>query len=428
MSAAILEDLAARGLIQDSTDLAVLRQRLDEGPVGVYCGFDPTADSLHIGHLVPLLLLRRFQDAGHRAIALAGGATGMVGDPSGRSDERNLLDADTLTRNVDAVAGQLATILRFEGDLRDGDQAALLVDNRQWTEGVGVLEFLRDVGKHVTVGTMLGKESVRARLAGDQGISFTEFSYMLLQANDFHELHDRHGCELQVGGSDQWGNITAGIDLIRRRSGAPAHGLTVPLVTRADGAKFGKTAEGAVWLDPARTLPYELHQYFVNVDDRDVERFLLQLTLVPVAEVAEVMADHGVAPERRLAQRRLADEVCTLVHGDEATGRAVLAARGLFGTEPPSVDVLEALRGIVPETALAAGDLDADEALVDVLERTGLCSSRGDARRTLAGGGIRVNGERVPEGTAALPDGSVVGGRFVLLQKGKRQRHLLVVD
>ena len=425
---AILDDLAARGLIQDSTDLTELHRRLSEGPIGVYCGFDPTADSLHIGHLVPLLLLRRFQDAGHRAIALAGGATGMVGDPSGRSAERNLLDGPTLTRNVEAVAGQLRSFLRFDGDLRSGDEPALLVDNREWTEDVGILEFLRDVGKHVTIGTMLGKESIRARLAGDQGISFTEFSYMLLQANDFHELNVRHGCEMQVGGSDQWGNITAGIDLIRRRTGAQAHGLTVPLVTRVDGGKFGKTADGAIWLDPERTLPYELHQYFVNVDDRDVGRFLLQLTLVPVDEVAAVMAEHGASPDQRLAQYRLADEVCNLVHGVEATQRARLAAQGLFGSELPSGEVLEALRGIVPETTLRAGALDADESLVDVLAQTGLCSSRGDARRTLAGGGIRINGERVPDGVTALPPGSVVDDRFVLLQKGKRQRHLLIID
>ena len=427
MSAAILDDLTARGLIQDSTDLDDVRRRLDEGPIGLYCGFDPTADSLHIGHLVPLLLLRRFQDAGHRAIALAGGATGMVGDPSGRSEERNLLDGPTLTYNVAAVAAQLRSFLRFDDDLRPDDQPALLVDNREWTEGVGVLEFLRDVGKHVTVGTMLGKESVRARLAGDQGISFTEFSYMLLQANDFYELHARHGCEMQVGGSDQWGNITAGIDLIRRRSAAPAHGLTVPLVTRADGAKFGKTADGAIWLDPARTLPYEMHQYFVNVDDRDVERFLLQLTLMPVDEVAAVMVDHATSPDRRRAQHRLADEVCTLVHGAEATEQARLAARGLFGSEPPTGAVLEALRGIVPETAVEREVLGGDESLVDVLEVTGLCSSRGDARRTLSGGGIRVNGERVAEGAVAMPADAVVDGRFILLQKGKRQRHLLVI-
>jgi len=426
VSAEILDDLMARGLVQDSTDQDALRSRLEEGPITVYCGFDPTADSLHIGHLVPLLLLRRFQDAGHRAVALAGGATGMVGDPSGRSDERNLLDGSTLTLNVDAVAAQLRAFLRFDGGLRPGDEQAVLVDNREWTEGVEVLDFLRDVGKHVTVGTMLGKESIRSRLAGDQGISFTEFSYMLLQANDFFELHARLGCEMQVGGSDQWGNITAGIDLIRRRSAATAHGLTVPLVTRADGAKFGKTTDGAVWLDARRTLPYELHQYFLNVDDRDVERFLLQLTLVPVEEVAEVMADHIVAPERRIAQQRLADEVCSLVHGDEATQRARLAASGLFGDEIPTAEVLEALRGVVPETIVSIVDVSGVESLIDVLVLSELCSSRGDARRTVASGGVRVNGVRVGENVTALPDDSVVADRFVLLQKGKRSRHLLV--
>ena len=425
--AGILDDLVARGLVQDSTDLGTLRERLDEGPITVYCGFDPTADSLHVGHLVPLLLLRRFQDSGHRPIALAGGATGMVGDPSGRSEERNLLDGVTLTNNVEAVAGQLRSFLRFDGDLAPDDQPAVLVDNREWTVGVGVLEFLRDVGKHITVGTMLGKESIRARLAGDQGISFTEFSYMLLQANDFFELHERLGCELQVGGSDQWGNITAGIDMIRRRKAASAHGLTVPLVTRADGAKFGKTADGTLWLDPVRTLPYELHQYFVNVDDRDVERLLLHLTLVPVEEVAAVMASHQQAPELRVAQQRLADEVCTLVHGEGETARARLAAQGLFGAEPPTGAVLEALRGIVPETSVAADDLTGAESLVDVLVTSGLCVSKGDARRTLSGGGVSVNGRRQDPGAVALPPDALVDGRYVLLQKGRRNRHLLVL-
>ena len=425
--AGILDDLVARGLVQDSTDLGTLRERLDEGPITVYCGFDPTADSLHVGHLVPLLLLRRFQDSGHRPIALAGGATGMVGDPSGRSEERNLLDGVTLTNNVEAVAGQLRSFLRFDGDLAPDDQPAVLVDNREWTVGVGVLEFLRDVGKHVTVGTMLGKESIRARLAGDQGISFTEFSYMLLQANDFFELHERLGCELQVGGSDQWGNITAGIDMIRRRKAASAHGLTVPLVTRADGAKFGKTADGTLWLDPVRTLPYELHQYFVNVDDRDVERLLLHLTLVPVEEVAAVMASHQQAPELRVAQQRLADEVCTLVHGEGETARARLAAQGLFGAELPTGAVLEALRGIVPETSVAVDDLTGAESLVDVLVTSGLCGSRGDARRTLSGGGVSVNGRRQDPGAVALPPDALVDGRYVLLQKGRRNRHLLVL-
>ena len=412
---AILDDLRSRGLIQDTTDEAALRRRLDEGPITLYCGFDPTADSLHIGNLVPLLLLRRFQDFGHRPIALAGGATGMVGDPSGRSDERNLLDTDTLGRNLAVIREQLATIV----DLDDGGQ---LVDNREWTVGVGVLDFLRDVGKHVTVNTMLAKESIRSRLEGEQGISFTEFSYMLLQANDFVELHTRYGCELQVGGSDQWGNITAGIDMIRRRHQTHVHGLTVPLVTRADGAKFGKTADGAVWLSAERTLPYEFHQYFLRTDDRDVERFLLQLTLLDVDRVAAVMAEHAGEPEARRAQGVLADEVTGLVHGSEHVRRARRAAGALFGGDPLDGEGLESLRGIVPETELDQ-PLDADEPVVALLVATGVCASRGEARRTIAQGGIRVNGDRVGSADAEV---TFIDDRYALVQRGKQQRHLAV--
>ena len=420
---AILDDLLARGLVHDSTDPARLRERLDAGPITVYCGFDPTADSLHIGHLVPLLVLRRFQLFGHQPIALAGGATGMIGDPSGRSDERNLLDGPTLDHNLASITGQLARLLDFDGG--PGILPAELVDNRSWTEPIGVLEFLRDVGKHVTVNTMLAKESVRNRIDSESGISFTEFSYMLLQANDFHVLHETRGCELQVGGSDQWGNITAGIDLIRRRSGGHAHGLTVPLVTRSDGAKFGKTAEGAVWLDPARTLPYELHQYFINVDDRDVERFLLQLTLLPLATVEEVMRSHAADPSARVAQRRLADEVTALIHGDEAARLAGVAGNVLFGGGEVDAEAMTAIRGIVPETELDAGVLDADEPLVELLLATALATSRRDARQTIDGGGLTVNGTRVEPGER----GGVapIGAGFILLQKGRRTRHLVVV-
>lgn len=413
--AAILDDLAARGLIQDSTDEAELRRRLDEGPITLYCGFDPTADSLHIGHLVPLLVLRRFQQYGHNAIALAGGATGMVGDPSGRSDERNLLDAETLTANLAAVEAQLAAII----DMEDG----ILVDNREWTVGVEVLDFLRDVGKHVTIGTMLAKESVRSRLDSENGLSFTEFSYMLLQANDFVELHDRHGCELQIGGSDQWGNITAGIDMIRRRHQASAHGLTVPLVTRSDGAKFGKTAAGAVWLSAERTLPYELHQYFVNVPDDDADRFLKQLTLLPLDEIAAVTAEHAEAPERRIAQNRLADAVTEMIHGPSAVRQARLAAGVLFGGTDIDAEGLEAIRGIVPETTLETAPAG-DEPVVDLLVATGVCSSRGDARRTIDQGGIRVNGEKIGAAGDAV---AFVDGRFALVQRGKKQRHLAIL-
>ncbi len=322
--AAILDDLAARGLVHDTTDPDLLRARLDDGPIVVYGGFDPTADSLHIGSLVPLLLLRRFQLFGHRPIALAGGATGMIGDPSGRSDERNLLDGPTLDRYVAGIKAQLEQFLDFS----PGPTQAELVDNREWTEPVSILEFLRDVGKHITVNVMLAKESVQARVESESGISYTEFSYMLLQANDYRWLHRHRQCELQVGGSDQWGNITAGIDLVRRTSGHHVHGLTVPLVTKADGTKFGKSVEGAVWLDPARTSPYAFYQYFVNSDDRDVRRFLLQLTLLPVDEVDRIMEVHDKAPERREAQRALAGAVTALVHGEAAAIEAQAASSG----------------------------------------------------------------------------------------------------
>ena len=416
----VIDELMSRGLIHDHTDEAGLRALLDGGPVKLYCGFDPTADSLHIGNLVPLLLLRRFQEFGHHPIALAGGATGMIGDPGGRSEERNLLDADTLATNVEAIKEQLRAFLDFEGPA-----AATLVDNREWTEPVRVLDFLRDVGKHMTISTMLAKESIRARVEGEHGISYTEFSYMLLQANDFYELHRTHGCDLQVGGSDQWGNITAGIEMIRRRAGESVHGLTVPLITRSDGEKFGKSVSGAVWLSAERTLPYEFHQYFMGVDDRDVERFLLQLTLIDTTEVAEIVAQHGETPERRDGQRRLADGVTELVHGVDEVKRANLAAGALFGDEPLTGDSLQAVRGIIPETIQPTGILDGEESVVDILVATDVCSSRGEARRTIVQGGVRLNGERVSgrgDRVVAIAD------RFVLIQRGKKQRHLLVLQ
>jgi len=346
----ILDDLAARGLLHDSTDLDQLRTRLGSGPVTVYAGFDPTADSLHVGNLVPLLLLRRFQLAGHRPVALAGGATGMIGDPGGRSSERNLLDAATLDTNLAAIVGQLERLL----DFTSGPTSARLVDNREWTEPIGVLEFLRDVGKHVTVNAMLAKESVRSRVESEAGISYTEFSYMLLQANDYRHLHETLDVELQVGGSDQWGNITAGIDLIRRTTGTHVHGLTVPLVTRADGQKFGKSADGAVWLSAERTTPYAFFQYFVNVDDRDVERFLLQLTLLGVDEIASVMSEHVADPGRRAAQRRLAQEVTALVHGAEIAAQAASASTG-FGRGADELAAADDAAREALDTALTGG-------------------------------------------------------------------------
>ncbi len=418
--AAIIDDLRARGLIHDTTDEASLRARLDEGPVTLYHGIDPSASSLHLGNLVGILVLRRFQDHGHRPIGLVGGSTGMVGDPGGRSEERNLLDAEALAHNVAGIQGQVERLLRVGGDI-----SVQLVNNFDWTKDVSVLDFLRDVGKHATVNQMVAKDSVRSRMESEHGISYTEFSYMLLQAFDYWWLKCNMDCDMQIGGSDQWGNITAGIDLIRRREGDHVHGLCWPLITKADGTKFGKSAGGALWLDPERTLPYEFHQYFLRTDDRDVERFLLQLTLKPVEEVQEIMGAHRAEPEKRVAQAALADAVTELIHGPDEVRKATLAAGALFGGGDLDADGLEALRGIVPETSVAASVSVGDEAVVDLLVATGVCKSKGDARRTIDQGGIRVNGDRIGSSDAGF---AFVDGRFALVQRGKKQRHLAVVE
>nr|MBA3288291.1 tyrosine--tRNA ligase [Acidimicrobiia bacterium] len=310
----LLADLEARGLIQESTDRAALAARLAPGqlPLTLYFGCDPTADSLHHGNLVGLIMLRRFQDAGHVPIALAGGATGMIGDPSGQSEERNLLDDETLDRNVAAITAQIGRIV----DLTAG--RGRLVDNREWTHPITLLAFLRDVGKHATVNQMLARESVRVRLESDHGISFTEFSYMLLQANDYLWLHDHLGCELQMGGSDQWGNIVSGVDLIRRKRQTAVHALAWPLLTGADGSKLGKTTGARLWLDAARTSPYQFHQHWMRLDDADLERQFHVFSLRPLDVIAGLLAEHAEAPERRLAQRALADEITAIVHGPAA--------------------------------------------------------------------------------------------------------------
>ena len=422
----VLEELESRGLVQDTTDRELLAQRLSNGPVGVYHGIDPTANSLHLGNLIGVLVLRRFQEAGHRPIALVGGATGMVGDPSGRSDERSLLDGETLAANLSGIRGQLEKLLDFDGN-------AELVNNYDWTRDLTLIEFLRDTGKHATVNQMAAKHSVRSRMESETGISFTEFTYMLLQAYDFWWLHTHHHCELQIGGSDQWGNITAGVDLIRRRSAAHAHGLTWPLLTRSDGAKFGKTAEGAIWLDPGRTSTYRFHQYFVQIPDDDVERSLLQFTLLPVAEVAEVVEAHRRDPERRAAQHTLANEATSLVHGPGAAGAAEKAARILFGSPVDGIDeaALEAVAAEVPTSDIPEGGFDADSNrfdLVELLASTGLASSKGDARRGLAEGSVYVNNERVSTDETAVGADWLLHGRYLLLRRGKRRHHLLRIE
>jgi len=417
----LLDDLRARGLVQDSTDLAALGDRLDAGPTSLYYGCDPTADSLHVGHLIGLLVLRRFADAGHRPYALVGGATGMIGDPGGRSEERNLLDEDTLAANVAGIRRQVEAIV---------GEVATVVDNSEWTRGIGVLEFLRDVGKHVTVNQMLAKESVRSRIASEHGISYTEFSYMLLQANDFWHLHGTHGVELQIGGSDQWGNIVAGVDLIRRRSQATAHAFTWPLVTRADGAKFGKSTGGAIWLDQARTSPYQLSQYWMNVDDRDVERFLGQMTLLDLAEVEAVVAAHREAPHQREAQRRLAREVTTIVHGQAAARAAAEAAAVLFGGDPAdaSADAWDVVASEVATVGPPAGaSLESGIDPVPVLVSAGLAASNSEARRLLRDGGVKATGRRLEEG-GTIGAADVRHGHLVLLARGRKSFAVLDLE
>ena len=416
----LLNDLDARGLIHDSTDRAALIERLNQGPMGGYVGFDPTADSLHAGNLLGQVMLRRFQLAGHRPVVLAGGATGMVGDPGGRSEERNLLDRETLNHNVACVKKQLEKILDF-----DGPVAARMVDNATWTEPMGTLEFLRDVGKHFTVNQMVAKESVRARMESENGISFTEFSYMLLQANDFRHLCEFENVDMQMGGSDQWGNITAGTDLIRRRLAKSGYGLTWPLLTRTDGQKMGKSVHGALWLDPEKTSPYEFRQYWVQLPDEDVERFLLQLTLRSVEEILVLMNEHRAAPEKRLAQRALATDVTTLVHGAAAEQAAAEAAQVLFGGDPTtaSAQALAVVAREVPSSEVSREQLG-DQ--IAVLVQSGLASSNGEARRTLTQKGFKANGVTLEE-TKSLLEVDLLHSRFILLRKGKTNFHLLLV-
>jgi tyrosyl-tRNA synthetase len=414
----LIADLEARNLIHDSTDREFLRAAVTDGPVGIYYGCDPTADSLHVGNLIGLVVLRRFQDAGHRAIALAGGATGMVGDPGGRSEERNLLDEDTLTYNVTKIKEQLARVV----DLTD-EQRGVLVDNRDWTREIGVLEFLRDVGKHVTVNQMLARESIKVRINSEHGISFTEFSYMLLQANDYLWLHDNLDCSIQIGGSDQWGNIISGVDLIRRKRQAHVHAFSWPLLTASDGTKLGKTTGARVWLDATKTSPYQLRQYFMQTADADVETQLLTFSLRPVAEIKELAAAHGVAPQLRLGQKALADDMVTLIHGADAAAAATEAADLLFSKDPGAASeaAFETLAAEIPFSQMTAMQLaEAPSALVAM----NLATSNGDARRTLAQKSYYANGVQLDE-KAQLSDHKLVHGKYLLMRKGKKSHHLV---
>ncbi|WP_189198379.1 tyrosine--tRNA ligase [Micromonospora fulviviridis] len=406
----LTDDLLWRGLIQDSTGLDELRELLDGGSTTFYVGFDPTAPSLHVGNLMQVVMARRLQLAGHRPLLLVGGATGQIGDPK-ESAERTLNPPEVIAGWVQRIHDQLSPFVSYTGE-----NAAQLVNNLDWTGEMSVVEFLRDVGKHFPVNKMLAREVVKARL--ETGISYTEFSYQLLQANDFFELHRRHGCQLQYGGSDQWGNITAGVDYIRRRGAGPVEAFTTPLVTKSDGTKFGKSETGAVWLDPQMTSPYAFYQFWVNADDRDVTRYLRYFSFRSREELDELEKATAERPQARLAQRALAEELTTLVHGEREMAQAVAASQALFGRG--SLDELapETLRAALTEAGLV--HLAELPDVAGLLKESGLVPSMKEARRVIAEGGAYVNNVRIAEVDATVSQADLLHGRYLVLRRGKR--------
>jgi tyrosyl-tRNA synthetase len=419
----LLTDFEARGLVHQSTDPAALRSWLASPGRRVYAGFDPTADSLHVGHLVALVLLRRVAAAGHDPVALVGGATGMIGDPSGRSEERNLLSAANLAANIAGVGRQIRAVLGVPATDGQPGGTVHVVDNADWMRGVGYLDFLRDVGKHVPLSQMLAKDSVRSRLDRDSGLSYTEFSYMLLQAWDFVHLSDALDCRVQIGGSDQWGNITAGIELGRRLRSRDLHGITCPLLTKADGTKMGKTAAGAIWLDPRRTSPYRFYQYWINLDDDDAGRCLLRLTEVPLEEIRGIDEARKTNPAARDTQKRLAAELTRLVHGEEGLASARQATDIFFGAEIASLDddALAEVFADVPSSEFPRAALEGDGlALVEAFEATRLAPSKGAARRTIEQGGAYVNNRRVGEVAYRLTPRDLAGATTLVLRSGRK--------
>lgn len=415
---AMLEELKARGLVDQITHEEALTEALATRSVSMYCGVDPTADSIHVGHLLPFLTLARLQKAGHRPVILVGGATGMIGDPSGRDSERSLLTLEQVQINAEAIRKQVSRFVSFEGE-----NAAIMVNNIDWIGSLTYIEWLRDVGKYFTVNYMTGKESVRRRLEDrEQGISYTEFSYMLLQAFDYYHLNKEHGISLQIGGSDQWGNITAGIELIRKRGGSDAYGMTLPLLTTSAGEKFGKSAGNAVWLDPERTSPYELYQFFFRSEDADVERFLLCFSMKPVEEIKAIVAEHNEAPHKRLAQKALAEEVTELIHGPEGLARAQQASAILFGSEIEGLSdkELASIFADVPAADLDRSRLEEGYPLFELLADSGLYPSRGEARRALKAGGVYVNNRRAEGEAQVIKLDDLASETMLVLRKGKR--------
>lgn len=422
----LIEELKWRGMLQDI--MPGTEEQLKKEPTTAYIGFDPTADSLHIGSLVPILLLYHLQQAGHKPIALVGGATGMVGDPSGKSEERNLLDEATLQKNINGVRRQLEKYLDFN---ESRTNAAEIVNNYDWFKGLGFIDFLRDVGKHITVNYMMSKDSVRKRIEGETGISYTEFAYQLMQGYDFYWLYTHKNCKLQMGGSDQWGNITTGTELIRRKAGGEGFAFTCPLITKADGGKFGKTEKGNVWLDPEKTTPFQFYQFWLNAADADAIKWIKIFTLLPKDEINQLIEDHIKDPGLRILQKKLAEEITSFVHGKEECASAIQTTEQLFGKKDDldlstlsEKELLEAMDG-VPVQNIEHSKIQASIDVVSFLVETGIFPSKGEARKMVQGGGISINKTKVSDPNMMIDAALLLAGNHIVVQKGKKN-HFLV--
>lgn len=422
----LIEELKWRGMLQDI--MPGTAEQLEKESTTAYIGFDPTADSLHIGSLVPILLLYHLQQAGHKPIALIGGATGMVGDPSGKSEERNLLDEETLQKNITGVRNQLSKYLDFNPERTN---SAELVNNYDWFKGLGFIDFLRDVGKHITVNYMMSKDSVRKRIEGETGISYTEFAYQLMQGYDFYWLFTHKNCKLQMGGSDQWGNITTGTELIRRKAGGEGFAFTCPLITKADGGKFGKTEKGNVWLDPAKTSPFQFYQFWLNAADEDAVKWIRIFTLLKKEEIDQLIESHSQAPENRILQKKLAECITSFVHGKEEFEAAQKTTEQLFGKGEEldlgslsEEELLNAMEG-VPVHPFSTVRINEGIDIVSFLAETGIFPSKGEARKMVQGGGISINKEKQTDQSYSLGAQNIVGGKYIVVQKGKKNHYLV---
>lgn len=415
----LLEDLQWRGIVYQQTDEEGIKDTLEKENISLYCGVDPTADSMHIGHLLPFLTLRRFQKEGHRPIVLVGGATGLIGDPSGKSEERKLQTLETVQHNVDCIKGQLKRIFDF-----NSENGAIMVNNYDWAGSMDIVTFLRDYGKHVGVNYMLAKDTISSRL--ETGISFTEFTYTILQAMDFLHLYENHNCKIQIGGSDQWGNITTGLELIRKMApeGSKAYGLTIPLVTKADGTKFGKTESGAIWLDPEKTSPYEFYQFWINTADADVIKYLKFFTFLSREEIEDLEKTVQNEPHLRKAQKALAEEMTRLIHGDEALEQAVKITAALFSGDIKNLSAAEIKQGFkdVPSYEHTEGE---ELGIVELLVAAQICPSKRQAREDVTNGAVSVNGERITELDYTLTDKDKIEGQFTVIRRGKKKYFLI---